>query len=341
MSLNQQYQGSISELTAGKNAFYQQVGAAKAAGYSNEQVANMYANNPFGVSFQELLATPASTYNTPYTPKSGGSGGGGYNATAAANQAYIADQNALIDQSLARAGNQFNIGNANIMDAYNAAYARLTGDKDIANRNYKTSRTNTQQDNIEAKAGINENVKNQYTGIQRLLGSRGAGNSSAAQILAPYAAGKVGNIQRGQVQKAYGRNMGALDTNWQDTERQYNDSFGQLDADKQNNLRSNESTYNSLQAQLLGQRAAIDPNNRASYQARINDLLAQVDNLGRKVTYTPKAVNVKPVDLQQYNYDKYNAPSAGSNPSAINQGAGPYWTLIGDKTEEEKKVGIV
>lgn len=341
MSLNQQYQGGINELTAGKNAFYQQVGAAKSAGYSNEQVANMYANNPFGISFQELLATPASTYNAPYSPTSGGSGSDGYNATAAANASYIADQNALIDQSLGRATNQFNIGNANVMDAYNAAYSKLTGDKNIANRNYTTARTQSQQDNVEAKAGINENVRNQYTGIQRLLGSRGAGNSSAAQILAPYAAGKTGNIQRGQVQKAYGRNMGALDTNWADTEAQYTNSFGQLDADKQNNLRSNESTYNSLQAQLLGQRAAIDPNNRGAYQARVNDLLTQVDNLGRKVTFNPAAVNVKPVDLQQYNYDKFNAPSTGSNPSAVNQGAGPYWTLIGDKTEEEKKVGLV
>lgn len=315
-----------------KDLFYQQVGAAQRSGLSNEQVANQYANNPYGVSFQELLGDFSG-----YAPtQTGGSGDGG---AAAANAAYIADQNRLIDFNTSRADTQFGVANDNALSQYNDAFNTLMGNKGIAERNYKTARDQSQQDNIQAKSNINENVRNQYTGIQRLLGSRGAGNSSAAQILAPYAAGRTGNIQRSQVQQAYGRNMGALDTNWGDTQNQYTNSFSDLDRQKQTNLNRNLSKYNEVKAGLLGQRGAIDPNNRGAYEAQANDLFRQVDQLGRDVAYTPKAVTTKPVDLAQYNYDKYGAPSTGSNVnSAIVQGVGPYWSLL--NKEEEKKAVI-
>lgn len=259
-------------------------------------------------------------------------------AQAAANAAYVADQNRLIDFNASRADAQFGVANDNAINQYNNAFQTLTGNKGIAERNYNTARTQSQQDNIQAKSNINENVRNQYTGIQRLLGSRGAGNSSAAQILAPYAAGRTGNIQRSQVQQAYGRNMGALDTNWGDTQNQYTDSFNDLGRQKETNLRNNLSKYNEVKAGILNQRGAIDPNNRAAYENQANSLFQQVDQLGRDVAYTPKTVNTKAVDLAQYNYDKYNAPTAGTNVnSAIVQGVGPYWSLL-NKDEENKVV---
>lgn len=270
----------------------------------------------------------------------GGSGGGSYDPVAAANATYIADQNRILDEQSGRADTQFGIGNENVMNQYNAAFQKLMNDKAIAERNYNTTRTQTQQDNIEAKSSINDNVRNQYTGLQRLLGARGAGNSSAARIVAPFAAGRTGNIQRAQVQKSYGRNIGSLDTNWGDTTRQFDDSTGDLGSQKENNLRTNRSKYDEVKARILGQRASIDPNNRATYENQAKDLFNEVDQLGRNIIYTPKPVDIKPVNLDQYNYDRFGAPVNGSGATALSQGVGPYWSLLNGR-EEEKKASVI
>lgn len=272
----------------------------------------------------------------------GGGGGGGYDPVAAANAAYISQQQAAIDNQIGRAGNQFNAGNQNVLNQYNQAYQKLVNDKALAQRNYDQSKQQSQSDNIKAKANIDQSVNQTNTGLQRLLGARGAGDSSAARILAPYAAGLQGNQQRQQVQDAYGRNMFNLDQNWGDTNTQFENSFGDLGTQKESNLRANRNKYDTLLGQLYQAKGQIDPNNRASWEARANDLYNQADSLLVNPTFTPKAVNVKPVDLAKYDYTQNQAPATTSvdgqpvDPNVL-QAIGPYATLIGD--DKKKLVG--
>lgn len=64
-SLPTAYNNVVANLTnAGKDSFYQQVGSAQQSGLSSQQVADKYANNPYGVSYQELLKGGSPGVNT-------------------------------------------------------------------------------------------------------------------------------------------------------------------------------------------------------------------------------------------------------------------------------------
>lgn len=286
----------------------------------------------------------AAKAKNPGDPTVTGTAGGG---TSAADAAYWAAQGGSVDDQLGRLDNQGAIGKANLLDSYTAAFNTLTNNKGRDERNYNTNRDNTIQDNVTAKNNIDLNVQSTNTGLQRLLGARGAGSSSAATILAPYAAATEGNRQRGQVQQVYGRNMGALDTGWNDTVGQYDTSFGQLDTEKANKDRALEAGILSTRAGLLAKKqevaqrlgTAADP----TIAAQIASLGGQVDNLGRTSTFTPKLVDYKAPDLAAYDYSKNTVNTGPTNPnvdpSAI-ANTGAYWTLLG-QNDKKKQQGLV
>lgn len=281
-------------------------------------------------------------------------GGGGSAGTAqdkADEQAYWQDQLANADQQLGRLPGQLDSGNRNIDSSYQSAYDRLVGDKEVTNRDYTTKRGQTVEDNISAKNNINASVRNRNTGLQRLLGSKGAGNSSAAQILAPYAAAKEGSSQRNQVNTAYSRNIGGLDTAWGDYEKDWQDSSNDLVTQRDTQKRTLQSGIAQSEAKLQeekanaavqraqagGQNYTQARNARAPYMSRINQLIQQIDSLGTNPALQARATTYKAPDLQQYTYDKYAAPSVGSGVDpGMAQGAGAYWTLLNGAKKKEQ-----
>jgi hypothetical protein len=251
-----------------------------------------------------------------------------------------------VDNQIGRLPNQAAIGHGNILGAYNTAFNTLTNQQGQESRDYNTSHDATVQDNITAKAGIDDNVRSMLTGAQRLLGSHGGGNSSLAQLFAPYAAGRTGNIQRGQVQTAYGRNINALDTSHGDATTQFANAFGQLLADRTNKDKALDASIDTTKAGLLGQKnliaartgQAIDP----SVAQQIKDLGGQVDQLGAQTSFTPAPVNVTKPTLSSYDYTKFAAPTLGGggqvDPNQANN-LGPFWTLLNDK-QKANPVGV-
>lgn len=294
-------------------------------------------------------AAPAPTQRT----NNLGGGSAGTAQDQADEQAYWADQIANADQQLARLPGQLSTGEQNIEGSYNSAYNRLVGDKETTNRDYTTKRGQTVEDNITAKNNINSSVRNQNTALQRLLGSKGAGTSSAATILAPYAAAKVGNQQRGQVQTAYGRNIQGLDTAWGDYEKDWGESAEDLNTQRtnqKNQLRSGIATTEAgiqeqkanaavQRAQAGGATYTAARNARAPYMARIQQLINQIDSLGTNATFTPKTAAYKAPELASYTYDRFAAPQAGSGVDpGLAQGAGAYWTLLNGAKKKEQSV---
>lgn len=288
--------------------------------------------------------------NPQYAP---GGGSAGTAQDSADEAAYWEDQMANADSQLARLGKQRETGNENINNSYNSAYNRLVGDKETTNRDYTTKRTQTTEDNITAKGNIDTSVRNRNTGLQRLLGSRGAGNSSAAQILAPYAAAREGSQQRTQVSQAFGRNMQGLDTAWGDYEKDWNTSAGDLkaqrDAEREKLVSGLSETEAGLQetksnaavqrAQAQGQNYQEARQARAPYLARIQKLINRIDSLGATPTFTPKAAAYKAPELASYDYNRYATPSLGSGVDPnLASGAGAYWTLLAGKKKEQQPV---
>ena len=279
--------------------------------------------------------------------------GGGSAGTAqdrADEQAYWQDQLDNADRQLARLPGQLSAGEQNIDSSYQSAYDRLLGDKEVTKRDYTTKRTQTVEDNVTAKNNINAGVRNRNTGLQRLLGSRGAGNSSAATVLAPYAAAREGNQQRQQVQTAYGRNIGGLDTAWGDYEKDWQDSSNDLSTQRESQKRTLRAGISQSEAQLQeekaqaavqkaqagGQNYTQARNARAPYLARINQLIQQIDSLGVNPQLQARQATYKAPTLSDYTYDRYAAPSVGSGVDPnLAQGAGAYWTLLqGNKKKE-------
>lgn len=317
-----------------KSWFSQLVGGVGNALNSVVQPWNTPVNLPAGLTYtpgdQTLTKTPSA--NLPQG-QTGGATAPAFSpapnqtpgtSLAAQQQAQQAQQQSLVQAQLDRLGNQQNIGQQNILGQYNQALGQLTNQQSIAQRNYDTAVHQAQQDNQTAKTNIDSGVRNQVTGLQRLLGSRGAGNSSAALTLAPYAAGREGSIQRGQVQDAYGRNMNALDTSYGDTQTQFTDARGNLDAQKQNQQNNLLQQLAQIRQNLLGQMPNPDVN-------QINGLGSQIDNLGKQVTYIPQAVNFKTPDLSKYNYAQPGI-TANNGTSAADQYVTPYsYLLNGDQ----------
>lgn len=261
-------------------------------------------------------------------------------STANPTAALIANQSDLIDNQVARLPTQASIGHQNILDAYNSAFNTLTNQQNNAQRDYNTGRSQTIQDRTNANNAIDTSTRDALSGIGRLLGISGAGNSSAAQVLAPYAAARQGAAQRGQVATTFDRNLGGLDTGWNDALTQFGNAFGQLTTDRTNKDRSLDSSIDQTKSNLLAKKQYLtgDP----SLTGQIDDLGHQIDQLGATTTFTPQIVNPKPVDLSNYDYTRFNAPSLGSNVNpALADNVGAFWTLLQGKDKQKANpVGV-
>lgn len=286
---------------------------------------------------------PSGPFDTPYT------GAGGASTVDPQAEAYYGDQIGLLKQQLGGLDPQYNVGRDNIQNAYNSQYNQLNDAKARNERDYTTSRGQTIQDQQTAKQNIDTGVRQNTNALQRLLGRSGSGNSSAAQVLAPYAAGRAGSQQRSQVQQQYGRNLQALDTNWQDTLGQYTNSFSDLDRqrftqmndlersvnDTRSNLQTTLAGLATQQAQARGQnyaqaRTAGQPylNEVQALQSRIADLSRQYQN----PVLQAAPVNYAAPSLGSYNTDRpaIQTPDQPAYQDQVN----PYGFLFGDKRRQ-------
>lgn len=287
----------------------------------------------------------------------GGSGGGGTTTPAydPVELGLLDDQLKWAKQGISRLGNQKNIGLENILNSFNESRNQLGEQRGVAERDYNTTKEQTGQDYTDTRSSIRSQAGNQFTSLQRLLGSMGAGRSSAAQIMAPFAVGREAAMRFGDVEQDFGRNQQALDTSWGDTTRQFESLGEQLERErrrKENELnagiKSNEATLQDQMSglelqrqQLLGGglddvRAAIAP-----YQSRVQQLLGSIDNLGRQYSGSVKAngnVSFARPDLAQYDYSQFNAPTRGGERSPIADYVSPLTNILGREDEERQLV---
>lgn len=314
------------------------------------------SGNTGGNVLSKAIQNPVAPLADPFTPLEartvipettvntyGGYGSASAQQEAADEQAYWDDQIAAADQSLGRLGSQRDVGYSNLDNSYTSGLSSLRNSQASAQNQYDTTRNRTVQDNIQTKSSIDDGVRSQLTGLQRLLASRGAGAGTAATILAPRAAGLQGNQRRQQVQQTYGRNINDLDNNWRNTSTQFESAFGQLDTDRTNKRNELDANFAQTEADLLNaksdaalQRAQAGGQTytqaraaRTPYTSRINTLLSQIDSLGKNATFQPKSVSYADPTLQAYNYDQFTSPqmNSGVNP-ALAGGTGAYWNLL-------------
>ncbi len=295
--------------------------------------------------------TPDNTQISGYG--SYGTGGGGSSAPAynpAEDVALIDNLISRYQDSINRIGNQRTIGEGNIESSYKAGLTNLTNQRTTAQGAYDTQKAETGQDFANTRSRIGQEAGNQTNAMRRLLGSIGAGRSTAARDLTPYAAGLQASTRFGDVQQDFARNQSKLDTSWNTTKRGLDDEEAYLGTEKTNKLNQLYSGLNQTEAELQGQiadqrmrRSQVLGGNAAQaikdaqpYQSRISELLNQIDNYGRLAVAGPKSIQYQRPDLEKYNYSKFDAPTLAGDQRASY--VSPFARLL-QKRDEEERVG--
>jgi|GEM_PF-6198062 len=324
-------------------------------------------SNPYGLSAQNTQPAPqvksAGGGNpnlpppaNPYRGGGGAGGGGGGGGPQNVNAADLANFDQGINNanfSLGLLDRQNTIGQENINNGYNSNLNKLLGSKAVADRNYNTSKTQSTQDNVNTRNGINASVGRNANALQRLLGQHGAGNSSAAQIVAPYGAALQGTQQLRTVADTFGKNMQALDTNYGDFNRNWDGSRADLDTQKYqqtnalgSDIATKRASLLSTLAQLQAQKRAAQGGNSAQALAAAQDYINQANNAQSQITElgrqyaNPISVNAPTYaapELSQYTYDQGTGPSVENN-SAYTDTVSPFLNILLGKKQQQNQM---
>lgn len=298
------------------------VGGILTTGNPKQELTNM-AGKQMATSYGGYVAGPSAQYvtNAPQTL--------GYapllNQDGTVQSGSTTDQNTLnqYDQSIGntqsaidRLGSQQNSGNSTIDASWQNALNQLLSGKNQANSTYTTNKQQSATDYVGAKNTIGANAGSSLSGLLRLLGSRGAGGSSAARISAPGAVARNATQQRTDVGNTFGANNQALDTNWanylQGYDNQVSGAGSQRDQQKndlQRTIDTNRATLLQFLASLSGQRAQAAGGSATGAAQPYLDQANQV--LDKTANYTTAPIN--------FQTQAYNAPSLGkytTNPNA-------------------------
>lgn len=228
-------------------------------------------------------------------------------------------------EGLGRLDRDYNTGVSNLLQSYNRGKIQIGNDRTQARGQYDTTRTQNEQDYTNTRSGIRQDSGNLYNSIQRLLGGMGAGRSSAARVLAPFAVGQQAAQRFGGVQEQFGRNMGALDTSWANTDRGLTEAEEKLLEDRENKQRELETgidrnrldltdRLNNLQlqrGQLTGGSVASLRSTLDANQGTIRSILDRIS--ANAANYQNPALDVRrntfnAPNLQNYNYSRFEAP---------------------------------
>ena len=232
--------------------------------------------------------------------------------TAAYDQA-IANTQAAINNL----PNQLNSGNANIDTSYQDALNQLLAGKNQANSAYTTNKGQDATQYVAGKNTIGANAGNSLNGLLRLLGSRGAGGSSAATITAPGAVAQQATIQRGDLGNTFATNESGLDTNWNNYLTGYNNQVSSAGSQRDQQKQQLQASVNTNQASLLQSIATLAAQKSQAAGgdgvAAAQPYLDQANSLLSSAATNP---TFAPISYQTQAYQSPNLASYTTNPNA-------------------------
>lgn len=236
----------------------------------------------------------------------------------------IDSQLASANDGLGRLDSRLNTGIGNINRDYEAAYSRLMGQRKVARDEYDRG-TSDQLNEYQAARNQGATAARSFLdNARRTLGSQGAGGGSAARYGIPYQAQQQAAASNAQAQSTNNRNIGALTTNWNRADADFNNSVGGVQRQRDQGIRDYSSKIEDQRAQLLanigslsGQRnianggdfraaqAAANP-----YTSRIAGILDNIDSLAATPAIREEQVVVGRPDLSGYDFATPDAPVA-------------------------------
>jgi len=270
---------------------------------------------------------PAPTYSDPR--------GGYYNPQAAAEAKARADeiakyreQERVAAEGLGRLDRQRDIWRGNVENNYANQLNDLENSYTQSKGAYEMNKRDSEAQNRAVRSQIMEDANNQTNSLRQMFAAGGAGDSSAAQIVAPWAVGLEASRNAGSAQDAFARDRRNQDLELASATNAYNKNKKDWETNRQDALNNVDSQIESsridLNNRIMDARQKQKTANGQGLQSAIDqtrDLSNQISNSQNKILdlskETPKAlekVEFKAPKLSDYSENVQGVKVDSGNP---------------------------
>ena len=295
--------------------------------YANQTQANLSGG------MQELYNWWADKTRGHYVKPQGG--GGSYNPQAAAEAKARADeiakyreQERVAAEGLGRLDRQRDIWRGNVENNYANQLNDLENSYTQSKGAYEMNKRDSEAQNRAVRSQIMEDANNQTNSLRQMFAAGGAGDSSAAQIVAPWAVGLEASRNAGSAQDAFARDRRNQDLELASATNAYNKNKKDWEPNRQDALNNVDSQIESsridLNNRIMDARQKQKTANGQGLQSAIDqtrDLSNQISNSQNKILdlskETPKAlekVEFKAPKLSDYSENVQGVKVDSGNP---------------------------
>ena len=293
--------------------------------FANQTQANL------GGGMQELhdwWSKNNANMNRQYTdPRSGGT----YDPQAKARADEIAkyrEQERVATEGLGRLDRQRDIWRGNVENNYANQLNDLENSYTQSKGAYEMNKRDSEAQNRAVRSQIMEDANNQTNALRQMFAAGGAGDSSAAQIVAPWAVGLEASRNAGSAQDAFARDRRNQDLEFASATNAYNKNKKDWETNRQDALNNVDSQIESsridLNNRIMDARQKQKTANGQGLQSAIDqtrDLSNQISNSQNKILdlskETPKAlekVEFKAPKLSDYSENVQGVKVDSGNP---------------------------
>lgn len=294
--------------------------------YANQTQANL------GGGMQELYNWWSDKTRRQYSdPRQGGT----YNPQAAAEAKARADeiakyreQERVAAEGLGRLDRQRDIWRGNVENNYANQLNDLENSYTQSKGAYEMNKRDSEAQNRAVRSQIMEDANNQTNSLRQMFAAGGAGDSSAAQIVAPWAVGLEASRNAGSAQDAFARDRRNQDLELASATNAYNKNKKDWETNRQDALNNVDSQIESsridLNNRIMDARQKQKTANGQGLQSAIDqtrDLSNQISNSQNKILdlskETPKAlekVEFKAPKLSDYSENVQGVKVDSGNP---------------------------
>lgn len=261
--------------------------------------------------------------------------GGTYDPRAAAEAKARADeiakyreQERVAAEGLGRLDRQRDIWRGNVENNYANQLNDLENSYTQSKGAYEMNKRDSEAQNRAVRSQIMEDANNQTNSLRQMFAAGGAGDSSAAQIVAPWAVGLEASRNAGNAQDAFARDRRNQDMEFASATNAYNKNKKNWETNRQDALNNVDSQIESsridLNNRIMDARQKQKTANGQGLQSAIDqtrDLSNQISNSQNKILdlskETPKAlekVEFKAPKLSDYSENVQGVKVDSGNP---------------------------
>ena len=276
-----------------------------------------------------------SQNKTQYYSPSLRQGGGYYDPRAAAEARARADeiakyreQERVASEGLGRLDCQRDIWRGNVENNYANQLNDLGNSYTQSKGAYEMNKRDSEAQNRAVRSQIMEDANNQTNSLRQMFAAGEAGDSSAAQIVAPWAVGLEASRNAGSAQDAFARDRRSQDLEFASATNAYNKNKKDWETNRQDALNNVDSQIESsridLNNRIMDARQKQKTANGQGLQSAIDqtrDLSNQISNSQNKILdlskETPKAlekVDFKAPKLSDYSENVQGVKVDSGNP---------------------------